>query len=81
MAFSHISRLLGRESDYRFSRVTANDHSAGLWITTILSIIYALLVFAVRIGYTKRRAHAIDDVVAALAHVRNSVLLSVLDTA
>ncbi|EOA85134.1 hypothetical protein ACJQWK_07202 [Exserohilum turcicum] len=69
MAFSHISRLLGRESDYRFSRVTANDHSAGLWITTILSIIYALLVFAVRIGYTKRRAHAIDDVVAALAHI------------
>jgi hypothetical protein len=69
MASSSPSLHLARDSSYRFAHVTVDDHSAVLWVVILLSIIYAILVFAVRLIYTKWRAHAFDDIVATLAHV------------
>ena len=57
------------ESDIRFARFTPDNHSAVLWITSLLSLIYAILVLIVRLGFVKRRAHGLDDVVVTLAHV------------
>jgi hypothetical protein len=57
-------------SDYRFARFTPDDHSAVLWVTLLLSLIYAILVLAVRLGFVKLRAHGLDDVVLSVAHVR-----------
>ncbi|EMD66206.1 hypothetical protein COCSADRAFT_353321 [Bipolaris sorokiniana ND90Pr] len=64
MAFSTAS-----PSDYRFARITPHDHSATLWIITILSPIYATLVLGIRLGYAKWRAYGFDDLVVVLAHV------------
>ncbi|EUC46624.1 hypothetical protein COCMIDRAFT_35735 [Bipolaris oryzae ATCC 44560] len=64
MAFSTAS-----PSDYRFARITPHDHSATLWIITILSPIYATLVLGVRLGYTKWRAYSVDDLLIVLAHI------------
>ncbi|EMD91799.1 hypothetical protein COCHEDRAFT_1101304 [Bipolaris maydis C5] len=58
-----------RSSEYRFTRVTPDDHSATIWIVSVLSVIYVILTLAVRLGYTKRRAHALDDIVITLAHL------------
>jgi hypothetical protein len=53
----------------RFAHLTPNDHSAPLWVVTLLCSIYAVLVLVVRLGYVKWRAHGLDDVVLSLAHV------------
>jgi anti-sigma-K factor RskA len=74
MAFPSDSLHLARESENRFARITTNDHSAALWIATILSLIYAVLVLAVRLGFTKWRAHTLDDIVVTIAHVCNKKL-------
>ena len=62
----------------RFTRFTPDDHSALLWVVQLLSLIYALLVLAVRLGFVKWRAHGFDDMVLTLAHV-SSQILSELD--
>jgi anti-sigma-K factor RskA len=76
MAFPSDSSHLARESENRFARITTNDHSAALWIATILSLIYAVLVLAVRLGFTKWRAHTLDDIVVTIAHVCNTKLMN-----
>jgi hypothetical protein len=75
MAFSTISLHLARTSDNRFARITTGDHSAAIWVVILLSIIYAVLVLAVRLGFTKWRAHTLDDIVVAIAYVRNEMVL------
>lgn len=57
------------QSDYRFSRITPDDHSAVLWVTSLLSLTYSALVLAVRLAFVKRKAHALDDVIITIAHV------------
>jgi len=69
MAFSFSSLHKIRATDDRFARFTPDNHSAVLWIATLLSLIYAALVLVVRLGFVKRRAHGLDDVVLTLAHV------------
>jgi hypothetical protein len=58
----------------RFARFTTDDHSALLWVVQLLSLIYALLVLAVRLGFVKWRAHGLDDIVLTLAHVSSQML-------
>ncbi|KAF2828274.1 hypothetical protein CC86DRAFT_405279 [Ophiobolus disseminans] len=57
------------ESDYRFARFTPDDHSAVLWVSSLLSLIYATLVLTVRLTFVKRRAHALDDILITVAHL------------
>jgi anti-sigma-K factor RskA len=75
MAFSTIPKRLAKDSDSRFARITANDHSAKLWVVALLSTIYAILVLAIRLGFTKWKAYSLDDVIVTTAYVR-TVLLS-----
>lgn len=70
MDFTSVSRHMIRAEDYRFARITPQDHSATLWIVTLLAPIYATLVLGIRLGYTKWRAYGSDDVVVVLAYVR-----------
>ena len=53
----------------RFALVTPDDNSAPVIIVTILSLIFAFLIFAIRILFVKWRRHGIDDGVLALAHL------------
>jgi hypothetical protein len=54
---------------YRFSSFTPDDHSAVLWIASLLALLYSPLVLAVRLGFVKVRAHGLDDVILSIAHV------------
>jgi hypothetical protein len=74
MVFSSRSDRLARESGDPFARITTDNHSATLWVVTLLSTIYAILVLAVRLGFTKWRAHALDDIIVTIAHVCNAKL-------
>jgi hypothetical protein len=56
-------------SDNRFARFTAENHSAPIWISTLLSLIFAICILAVRLGFVKWNARGLDDVVLTLAHV------------
>ena len=47
-------------SSDRFSPITQDDHAGYLWITTLLTTIYAILSILVR-WYIKRRCFGIDD--------------------
>ncbi|XP_014555380.1 hypothetical protein COCVIDRAFT_38882 [Bipolaris victoriae FI3] len=69
MSVLSTSHNLVRSSEYRFTRVTTDDHSATIWIVSVLSLIYVVLALAVRLGYTKWRAHALDDIVVTFAHL------------
>jgi hypothetical protein len=53
----------------RFSRFTPDDHSSPIWISSFLSLIYAVCILAVRLGFVKLGAHGLDDVVLTIAHV------------
>ncbi|KAH7088146.1 hypothetical protein FB567DRAFT_332148 [Paraphoma chrysanthemicola] len=68
-ALHHPDPSRSQKRDYRFARFTSNDHSAVLWISSLLSMIYATLVLIVRLVYVKKRAHALDDVLITLAHI------------
>jgi hypothetical protein len=57
----------------RFARYTPDNHSAPLWIASVLSFIFAFLVLGVRLGYVKLKLYGIDDVVLSLAHVSLSL--------
>lgn len=70
MALSLRSERWMRAAGDPFAHVTADDHSAVLWVATLLSTIYAVLVFLIRLGYTKRRAYALDDIIITIAYVR-----------
>ena len=72
MAFSLQSERLVRAAGDPFARITMYDHSAMFWVVTLLSTIYAVLVLLVRLGYTKRRAYALDDVILTIAYVRRA---------
>ncbi|KPM46446.1 hypothetical protein AK830_g39 [Neonectria ditissima] len=50
----------------RFSPVAFNDHAGQLWIVTILSLIYSVLVATAR-AYIKYQMFGFDDVLIALA--------------
>lgn len=69
MTSDFIPRHLDRASDNRFAHITPDNHSAPLWVASLLSLIYTVLVLAIRLGYTKWKAHTIDDIVIILAHV------------
>lgn len=56
-------------TDNRFALVTPDNNSAPLIIVTILSFIFAFLIFAVRIFIVKWKRHGYDDGVLALAHI------------
>jgi hypothetical protein len=58
----------------RFAHLTPDDHSAPLWVVTLLCSIYAVMVLAVRLGYMKWRAYRLDDYVLTLAHVCTELL-------
>jgi hypothetical protein len=55
--------------DNRFARFTTDNHSAPIWIASLLSLIFAFCILAVRLGFVKWNAHGLDDVVLTLAHV------------
>ena len=57
-------------SDNRFARYTVDNHSAPIWIASLLSLIFAFCVLGVRLGFVKLNAHGFDDVVLTMAHVR-----------
>jgi hypothetical protein len=65
---------LARASNNRFTQVTSNDHAAAIWVVTLLSIIYAVLVLAVRLGFTKWKTYGFDDIALTIAHVCNDKL-------
>jgi hypothetical protein len=54
---------------HRFAPPTADNHSAPIWIASILSLIFAFCILAVRLGFVKWNAHGLDDFVLILAHV------------
>lgn len=56
--------------DNRFARYTVDNHSAPIWIASLLSLIFAFCIISVRLGYVKLNAHGFDDVVLIVAHVR-----------
>ncbi|KAH6838431.1 hypothetical protein B0T12DRAFT_400779 [Alternaria alternata] len=53
---------------HRFAPPTADNHSAPIWIASILSLIFAFCILAVRLGFVKWNAHGLDDFVLILAH-------------
>jgi hypothetical protein len=55
--------------DNRFARFSVDDHSAPIWIASILSMAFAYLVLAVRLLFVKWNMHGLDDAVLTLAHV------------
>jgi hypothetical protein len=57
------------DGSYRFSPVTFNDHAGQLWIVTVLSLIYSMLVALARL-YIKYHKFGFDDSFFALAMVR-----------
>ena len=69
MASSALSPRQNEALGDRFSRFTKDDHSAVLWIVSLLSLIYASLLLLVRLTFVKNRAHGFDDVAITLAHV------------
>lgn len=52
-----------------FSTISSNDLSGYLWITTVLGIIYSILVAIVRV-YIKSRFLGVDDYLLGIATVR-----------
>ncbi|KAJ8117396.1 hypothetical protein OPT61_g1387 [Boeremia exigua] len=53
----------------RFARYTANNHSAPIWITSLLSLIFSFCILGVRLFYVKLNAHGRDDVALTVAHL------------
>lgn len=53
----------------RFTRFTPDNHSALIWIASLLSLIYPILVLFVRLGFVKKGAYSLDDAIISLAHV------------
>jgi hypothetical protein len=53
----------------RFAHFTVDDHSAPIWIASILSLAFAFLILAVRLLFVKWNMHGRDDVLLTLAHV------------
>lgn len=53
----------------RFSRVTSKDHAGQLWIITIVSLIYSVMVAMAR-AYIKYKMLGYDDILLFLATVR-----------
>ncbi|KAI5461013.1 hypothetical protein BGZ63DRAFT_455119 [Mariannaea sp. PMI_226] len=63
----------------RFSPVAFNDHAGQLWIVSILSLIYTVLVVTAR-AYIKYKMFGFDDILIALAlvfHLAQSIALFV----
>ncbi|KAF2713002.1 hypothetical protein K504DRAFT_461591 [Pleomassaria siparia CBS 279.74] len=53
----------------RFARFTPDDHSAPIWIATILALIFAYLILLIRLLFVKKNRYGIDDVLLTLAHI------------
>ena len=69
MPLSFVSERLTRAAGDPFASVTTDDHSATLWVVMLLSTIYAILVLAIRLGFTKRRAYALDDFLVTISYL------------
>lgn len=78
MALSNSFKRVFVTPDNRFARITTNDHSAKLWVITLLSAIYAMLVLAIRLGFTKWRKYGFDDLFVTIAHVCTAQFLVVV---
>jgi hypothetical protein len=59
----------------RFAEITSENHSAYLWISSILCLIYSSLILFVRL-HLKWKLYGADDITASTATVRDSVLNS-----
>lgn len=53
----------------RFALVTPDDNSAPLIVVTILVLIFAFLIFALRIFIVKWKSYGADDCFLGLAHI------------
>ncbi|PVI00586.1 hypothetical protein DM02DRAFT_614240 [Periconia macrospinosa] len=56
-------------SDNRFAPFTPEDHSAPIWIASILSLIFAYTILLVRLGFVKWNMHGLDDLLLTLGHL------------
>jgi hypothetical protein len=71
-SYRHVDHGMANPSppdDNRFARFTVDDHSAPIWIASILSMAFAYLILAVRLLYVKWNMHGLDDALLTLAHV------------
>ncbi|KAF2795956.1 hypothetical protein K505DRAFT_5699 [Melanomma pulvis-pyrius CBS 109.77] len=55
--------------DNRFARFNDEDHSAPMWIASILAIVFAYLIMAIRLLFVKWNMYGFDDVVLTMAHL------------
>lgn len=62
-------------SGNRFARFNEDDHSAPIWIASILSLIFAYLILSIRLGYVKWNNHGFDDFFLAIGHVSPAMSL------
>ncbi|KAF2190330.1 hypothetical protein K469DRAFT_561378 [Zopfia rhizophila CBS 207.26] len=60
---------LATPSGSRFARYTQDNHSAPIWIASILCLLFAYAVLSVRLGFVKWNLHGLDDVILTLAHL------------
>ena len=58
------------QPDNRFARFTADDHSAPIWIASLLAFSFAYIILIIRLLFVKWNMHGVDDVLLTLAHVR-----------
>ncbi|KAI5777062.1 hypothetical protein EDC01DRAFT_779984 [Geopyxis carbonaria] len=56
-------------ADNRFARYTSTDHSAPVWIATLLSLIFSFLILTVRLAWVKWKRHGLDDLILVMAHL------------
>jgi len=61
--------------DNRFARYNDDDHSAPIWIASILSLIFAYLILSIRLGFVKWNIHGLDDVLLTIGHVSTTAFL------
>ena len=70
MSFIKIPRHAG----HRFSEVTSDDHSAWVWVATLLGVSFSLLFLCLR-AYVKWKRRAVDDFVVVIAYVSSSQIM------
>ena len=69
MATLSSPAALAAPSDNRFAPFTPEDHSAPIWIASILSFIFAYTILLVRLGFVKWNMHGLDDMLLTLGHL------------
>ena len=56
----------------RFAPITEDNHSGLLWVTSILCLVYSVLIIVARL-HIKWKMYGADDVTALAATVRNTL--------